>query len=332
MISYETMKTGESAYYSLQNRQDNHCWRQAISHFDTSCASFSNQDKQRLALKLTNCHLKDASRQAVICKSNKDIAQCLATIRDDSTFGVYTAFYIQVDNSCQYLQSDAWQQQTTTLIDHLTTIADRALIVQSEMIVQSTETLQHLKTAAVVSDDIVSNIQTMNLELRQHAQQSEQAHMTALQQSQEISETIRDVYSFVQNVNSVIQRLSTSWYVLWTLNISFVLTSTAYTQFLRISLMSVSVLSAVLEYFMYKELYSIRKYAVYLASVVCLLQCAVLMWRSRIFRAKHSIRAIQLNELNRKQLQIMAKKRNCCQYVKQKDCRFFEAGGTVNKF
>jgi hypothetical protein len=318
LVSYDTVKAGESAFSTLQNRQNNHCWRSAISSFDTLCREFSMPDKQRLALALTNCHLKDSSRQQVPCSKSKEPSQCIATIRDDSTFGAFTAFFIQVDHSCQFLQSEQWQANTEYTINALQKTATETLHKQSELIQQSIATFEQLQRTVYVTETIAENVNTVingvqNLsdDLQTHAQESAQAHMTALKQGREISAVIADIYGFIQNVDSIVLRLSNAWYFLWSLNVSFVLTSVAATRYLRPSLLTVCILTAATEYFLYYDMHRIRRYTWWLAAMICMIQIAAMVVKN-IYRSRPTKEIVDINmysNMNRKQLQILAKQK-----------------------
>jgi hypothetical protein len=252
------------------------------------------------------------------CSKSKEPSQCIATIRDDSTFGAFTAFFIQVDHSCQFLQSEQWQANTEYTINALQKTATETLHKQSELIQQSIATFEQLQRTVYVTETIAENVNTVingvqNLsdDLQTHAQESAQAHMTALKQGREISAVIADIYGFIQNVDSIVLRLSNAWYFLWSLNVSFVLTSVAATRYLRPSLLTVCILTAATEYFLYYDMHRIRRYTWWLAAMICMIQIAAMVVKN-IYRSRPTKEIVDINmysNMNRKQLQILAKQK-----------------------
>lgn len=95
------------------------CWAQLARDLSLGCEGMSHPDKQRLALRFANCHLVESARPAVECAEADSVRECLAGIREDLVFDVYTQFWISVDSSCFYLASEGWRETVAGLIRQL---------------------------------------------------------------------------------------------------------------------------------------------------------------------------------------------------------------------
>ena len=56
------------------------CWSKSLALIESSCAKMTVQQKQRLALSLSNCHLEDAARQTFDCPVDIAAGKCAANL------------------------------------------------------------------------------------------------------------------------------------------------------------------------------------------------------------------------------------------------------------
>jgi IS5 family transposase len=247
------IEEGRAAHESLKGRQDNACWRSALAALDGHCKGFDLPAKQRLALALSNCHLQDASRKRQPCDAREDVRRCLANISDDTNFGVYTAFFISVESACYYLQSDAWRENTERLISDLDGTAKASLAVQKEVSFRTSALVEDLVHANNVLDGAAESASVMRTavhrvheqvssiqkELADHASVSQQAHEKARNQGLELAELISGMHDFVRGLSSAWATVSSSWYVLWAVNLSVALTTVPFLRAARAPLFAV---------------------------------------------------------------------------------------------
>lgn len=247
MIPPHVIDEGQSAYATLKARQDNPCWREAFGALDKSCDDLKLEDKQRLALSLTNCHLEDASRPCKGCNVKEDVHLCLARIREDTVFSTYTSFFITVDQICFFLQQATWQQTTETLVRDLDTMAKQSLNVQDQLFQKSNAIInqslyshsileQSSRVATETSDSIHGlhrHIADMRKELQEHAEQSGEHHVAAKLKAEDLMEVIDSVHGLAFGFNKVWANVTAASYVLWTLNLFWVLTTLKTTRSAR---------------------------------------------------------------------------------------------------
>eukprot|EP00953_Heterococcus_sp_UTEX-ZZ885_P034545 17880-Heterococcus_DN1.PRE.1 len=137
---------GRESHSKLQARQhDSPCWKAAYQELDVSCREMSHTVRHRLALSLANCHLQESSRLSFPCHPRAEIGYCLKELRDSTSFDVFTQFFMQVESTCYYLQSEQWQSSTENLIEDLGTAAKRTLVAQAEVHTALTDASAHLE-------------------------------------------------------------------------------------------------------------------------------------------------------------------------------------------
>jgi aromatic ring hydroxylase len=78
----------------------------------------------QVALKLTNCLLKNAKKQIVKCSERKHLDDYTSQLRGDPLTS-HTNFHTHIDNLCYYYRSLIWEGKTEQLITNLSeTTAD----------------------------------------------------------------------------------------------------------------------------------------------------------------------------------------------------------------
>lgn len=272
---------GKTAYNTLKNRQDNQCWREAFSALDSNCKNFKLQDKQRLALQLTHCHLKDASRPSTRCNQAKDVYGCLASIRDDTSFNSYTSFFISVDSICHFLEADIWQQQTEILIQDLDKVSKTSLGVHNQVLngngiildqtVQINTLLANLQQEADASRSVIDDLQQ---ELQGHALASAAAHSNTRAQAEELMYAIDSLYRFASSIQTGWKTATATSYMLFSLNVAWLATTIPALSTARAWLFLLIVTSTIMEV-VYSDSYTVRLMTMLLAGCVLLVHCKV---------------------------------------------------------
>lgn len=230
---------GRTAYENLKARQDSPCWRVAFGTLDNNCSDLKLSDKQRLALALAYCHLTDASRPMGKCNAGKDVQSCLASVRDDSTFNTYTQFFIAVDQICFYLQQQEWQQSTEKLVQDLDATAKQSVKLQTDISSMSGTILTEvIQTHSVVDGtaqaaektqshmtELQNKIQELQGELHVHAEASAALHHSTQRQTREMMHVIDGMHEFTAGLSTAWSRVTSSWYLLFCLNLAWLLTT-----------------------------------------------------------------------------------------------------------
>jgi len=302
---------GKTAYNTLKNRQDNQCWREAFGSLDSHCKDFKLHDKQRLALQLTHCHLKDASRPSTRCTSAKDVYACLAAIRDDTTFSSYTSFFISVDSICHFLEADIWQQQTEILIQDLNKVSKTSLGIHNQVLhgngvlldqtVQINAVLDNMQQEADASRSVIDDLQD---QLERHALASEAAHLNTRAQAEELMFTIDRLYRFASSLQTGWKTATSASYMLFSLNVAWLATTVSALSTARAWLFLLITASTVLEV-VYKDSSTVRMITMLLAVGVLLTHCQVVQ---RGVIMQKVVNKNQVLGRSRKELVEMAKK------------------------
>ncbi|CAM9620593.1 unnamed protein product, partial [Laminaria digitata] len=113
---------GQAQFNILQQKGlDSACWRYAASSIGADCETMSHTRKQRLAVQLSNCHLKDAGRRQTRCSLKDSDERCVEEMQhNDVAFQSYTTFFHHVNAICHHLSHTVWQEQTEGLVRGLT--------------------------------------------------------------------------------------------------------------------------------------------------------------------------------------------------------------------
>lgn len=97
------------------------CWTDInVSMLQEQCNNLDYNNRARIAITITNCHLDLSGRKTIECNTHMDVKQCaLAYNNDDVAFSAYTVFFAHVDNICFYLSSSNFKQSTEDAINNL---------------------------------------------------------------------------------------------------------------------------------------------------------------------------------------------------------------------
>ncbi|KAK1131622.1 hypothetical protein K0M31_017913 [Melipona bicolor] len=103
------------------------CWQNVIKTIKISCDKLNDQQHSFLALKLTNCFLKDSGHKTYDCHlidAENQRRNCINNM-SDRAFNVYNEFYIHTTHMCFYLNYEAWQAETDNTIKQLYEVSSR---------------------------------------------------------------------------------------------------------------------------------------------------------------------------------------------------------------
>lgn len=129
------------------------CWVDAVAALRERCAVLEHGTRQYLALRLTNCQLKQGGRKALSCPL-MDKAQdgpalaaamdtCLKDLkRDDVAFHTFQQMWLVTDQVCNVVSHSLWQRQTQATIDELGSRAIQAVGLLHETKTASATILQ----------------------------------------------------------------------------------------------------------------------------------------------------------------------------------------------
>lgn len=106
------------------------CWLKAIESLKSGCRELSEDTQYMLALRFTNCFLRKTGKPTYECDDLADIALCTAKMTAEA-YQVLTEFFTHTHNMCFFLQQQAWQDKTETLVTHLVKTSD-TVVVQME--------------------------------------------------------------------------------------------------------------------------------------------------------------------------------------------------------
>ena len=98
------------------------CWATAVEDLKAGCRSMDDDQRSRLAVQFTNCHLDKSGLEMYPCSTEMSVAACTRPMVDSPSglaYSAYTTFYTHAESMCYYLQSEAFQQATEAAVDRL---------------------------------------------------------------------------------------------------------------------------------------------------------------------------------------------------------------------
>eukprot|EP00953_Heterococcus_sp_UTEX-ZZ885_P008869 5265-Heterococcus_DN1.PRE.21 len=194
----------KSVFTTLQARSnDSVCWKNAFSELKADCKGMTHFDKQRLALSLSNCHLEDSGRPTHRCRSSTCVHTCLKRIKDDVAFGVFTQFFMQVEQTCHYLQAGMWQDRTELLITALDSTAQGSLEAQREVHAALTLASCKIETLVAASEESLEAQNTMQASMAA-ADDRAQSILTTLGSAR--SDVVQLADNLTSSVDTVIRK------------------------------------------------------------------------------------------------------------------------------
>lgn len=112
------------------------CLRSAFQQLETTLCKDMDEDVQAsIALEMANCHLKRSKRSTY--NQSHDM--------DSDGWNTYTTFFTHVQQSCFFLQGQAWQERTDNLIKNLENTSEHLLTDLGKNL-QHTEALRETTT------------------------------------------------------------------------------------------------------------------------------------------------------------------------------------------
>jgi hypothetical protein len=137
-------KAVEGEQFMREHEGKGECWSSSFLLVDRSCKGMGVEDKQKLALSFTRCHLSGLGRANYLPRGcvddNVPLSDCTRDMSGD-LFSLYTQFYVHTDNLCFYIQSAAWQTQAEKTISELTDSSKMAASRVSALLVKQEQSL-----------------------------------------------------------------------------------------------------------------------------------------------------------------------------------------------
>ncbi|KAL0235819.1 hypothetical protein GEMRC1_002401 [Eukaryota sp. GEM-RC1] len=155
-VELDIRDRGQAILKQLQyESQSSLCVSQALQSANMAC-SLSEDDVDRLAISLTNCHLQKGGFKQLLCNQKDPISQCLQ--KDKFFFEQFTHFKLQTQHLCFFLQSERLQQRAYNSIASLfDSIAEAHSVFR-----ESADAVNALKTTVTdtfsIANDISSKI------------------------------------------------------------------------------------------------------------------------------------------------------------------------------
>eukprot|EP01112_Ceratiomyxa_fruticulosa_P003752 TRINITY_DN14065_c0_g1_i1.p1 TRINITY_DN14065_c0_g1~~TRINITY_DN14065_c0_g1_i1.p1 ORF type:complete len:388 (-),score=64.58 TRINITY_DN14065_c0_g1_i1:171-1334(-) len=185
----------------------NSCWRNAIESLERGCRTMQakEDERNRFAVRLANCHLESSGMQTYSCTSEMSILECTRDM-NQIAFATYTDFFVITDSICFYLQSDLFQKKTEDTINALHSSAALTahqlleLDSRSSHIVNSLEeSIEKQERLANIVESVQDHISDVSGSVSQLKSQAQEAHegveelgriadLTLARQSQLLSE------------------------------------------------------------------------------------------------------------------------------------------------
>ena len=96
------------------------CAAASVSALHALCAQLHDEDKMRIAIALSNCHLARAQLPYHRCEAEDDVSDCAAAIgHDPVAYSTFTAFSLHVDNVCLHVMRLHAQEATVDAVASL---------------------------------------------------------------------------------------------------------------------------------------------------------------------------------------------------------------------
>ena len=158
------------------------CWSAAVEELKAGCRAMDDEQRSKLAVQFTNCHLEKSGLDQYACTREMSVASCTRPMVDSPSglaYSAYTTFYTHAESMCYYLQSEAFQRATETAVDLLHSSA-RGTAQQLNQL--------HTQTSAVAaaSETILAEQQLASAAAKEllEGQQAAAAELSSLRSSQ----------------------------------------------------------------------------------------------------------------------------------------------------
>eukprot|EP00761_Pharyngomonas_kirbyi_P010442 gb/GECH01010462.1/.p1 GENE.gb/GECH01010462.1/~~gb/GECH01010462.1/.p1 ORF type:complete len:667 (+),score=195.41 gb/GECH01010462.1/:1-2001(+) len=190
------------------------CWKDAVSALHAGCSPssssssssatgsyFSEEERARLAIAFTNCHLSHSGHPPYPCPPSRSLTDCTAPmLASPIAYHAYTEFTTQVHAMCFYIQSEVFQENTRHAVDALQEEAARASSAFADV----------RRQTSLLSRDVVVGLQSqqrLHHQVQNTAQRMEDLHtasshrITALLHSQQrLHDALHDTENISQRI------------------------------------------------------------------------------------------------------------------------------------
>ncbi len=107
-----------------------------------------DEDQQRLAFDLANCHLEQSGVMPFPCKRSVPTSQCTSRMSDQPiAFNAYTQYFLHVDDICFYLQQQVFQDSTERTVSELYNASTSTLHTLAELYTSHHQLSDNVRTS-----------------------------------------------------------------------------------------------------------------------------------------------------------------------------------------
>ncbi|KAL0204843.1 hypothetical protein P9112_000150 [Eukaryota sp. TZLM1-RC] len=131
------------------------CFLDVLQNQLPSACSNTDEDRTRLAISLTQCHLAKSGIPMDPCLPDIPLSECTTKLATSQViFQTYTSFYLETQTLCIYVQSDLLQSQTRTTIQSLFD----SLSLTSHALTETSQQFSDLQSTVTSTLDLASSI------------------------------------------------------------------------------------------------------------------------------------------------------------------------------
>lgn len=155
------------------------CYSKALIELRRDCRSLEQEEKSRLAVKLTNCQLATQGQETYHCSSADSLRACVERLPDKVNY-LYIEFLTHIDSMCLFIQNRNFEKYAETMLNRLSRSADFAR-QELETMAQSTQNLaKDTSSIRLTAKDTLEKVQKAH-ELQMATAQEAQKHHTDTQ-------------------------------------------------------------------------------------------------------------------------------------------------------
>jgi len=112
LFSQQTNAHYEEALKTLSGFSDEDpCWEDAKAFVIQHCGKTGHESRSKIAIKLTNCHLKLSGLGKFGCEEGLDVETCRKELgQEDRSYNTFNNFFIHIDNICNFMKADQFRQ------------------------------------------------------------------------------------------------------------------------------------------------------------------------------------------------------------------------------
>jgi hypothetical protein len=151
------------------------CYSKALIELRRDCRSLEQEEKSRLAVKLTNCQLATQGQETYPCSSAESLRACVERLPDKVNY-LYIEFLTHIDSMCLFIQNRNFEKYAETMLNRLSRSADFAR-QELEIMAQSTRNLaKDTSSIRLTAKDTLEKVQKAHEVQMATAQEAEKHH------------------------------------------------------------------------------------------------------------------------------------------------------------